>query len=366
MAVAVVEALEVVDVHHEDAHRVVGPTPRAQERHVLLEVAPVGEAGQGVGRGGRLRRALGDRAREGRRRLGRGRGQEAARLLRPGRRAPPRDDDRAEQLAVGDEGRGKHVGEAEGAPDAPGDAVRRPRARSAEAGVPGPAPGVPGRPAGVPPAADAPARATPPRRRGRRPAAPCSRRERRAASGRAWRRGSAHPAAAGPRRGGPPRFRGPAARGWRPRSRPARPRARSPGGSGRSCPPPRDVARRAPRRSAARARPRRRPRARRAARSGRGEGPGRPSTAGAATASVAIAPVRRSHERCTRPSSGSAGGAGREREGSSTVADRMAGRRPARHRSRRHPRTGASRTVGPGRRTGRAGSPRTGAPGGCS
>ena len=83
MPVAVVEALEVVDVDHEDAERVIGPPAAGEEAAELVEVAAVRQAGQGVGRRSRLRRPVRIGAVERRRGLDRRAGQDALGGRRP-------------------------------------------------------------------------------------------------------------------------------------------------------------------------------------------------------------------------------------------------------------------------------------------
>ena len=58
VAVRVVEHLELVDVDHQDADRVAGPAALREQADVLVEVAPVRQPGQGVGRGAELRLAV--------------------------------------------------------------------------------------------------------------------------------------------------------------------------------------------------------------------------------------------------------------------------------------------------------------------
>src|SRR4029079_10800430 len=53
VAVAVVEALELVDVDHQDANGVLGPATPGEQGAELVEIAPIREPGQGVrGRAG--------------------------------------------------------------------------------------------------------------------------------------------------------------------------------------------------------------------------------------------------------------------------------------------------------------------------
>ena len=69
VAVRVVERLELVDVDHQDADRVVGAPAARQQPAELVEVAPVRQPGQGVGRGLGLGGAMRVRPRQRRRRL---------------------------------------------------------------------------------------------------------------------------------------------------------------------------------------------------------------------------------------------------------------------------------------------------------
>ena len=112
VTVRVVEDLELVDVDHQHADRVIGaPTAREQAAE-LVEVAPVRQAGQGVGRCLRLGRPLGIGARQRRRCLARPPVEQPAGRRRPGARCPVRQDDRADDAALGGQRRGQRVGQA--------------------------------------------------------------------------------------------------------------------------------------------------------------------------------------------------------------------------------------------------------------
>ena len=50
VAIRVVEDLELVDIHHQDADRIPGTAPLGHQAHVLVEVAAIGQAGQRIGR----------------------------------------------------------------------------------------------------------------------------------------------------------------------------------------------------------------------------------------------------------------------------------------------------------------------------
>ncbi len=58
MPVGVVQQLEPVDVDHEDADRVLRPPPPGEQRAELVEVAPVREPRERIGRGARLGLAM--------------------------------------------------------------------------------------------------------------------------------------------------------------------------------------------------------------------------------------------------------------------------------------------------------------------
>ena len=69
VTVRVVEDLELVDVDHQDADRVARAAAPGEQAAELVEVAPVRQAGQGVGRGLRLGGAMRVGTRQRRRRL---------------------------------------------------------------------------------------------------------------------------------------------------------------------------------------------------------------------------------------------------------------------------------------------------------
>ncbi len=236
MAVGVVEDLELVDVDHEDPDGVAGAPALGEQRHELLEVAAVGQPGQGVGRGlglgGPVRVGPGER----RGCLDGGAGQDAPGGLRPRPADAARQDDRADDAVVRRQRRGQGVGQAVDRPDAPGDPVGRLRGVGA---------GVRRRPG----------------RRGRRPAAASCGWGRPGASSRAAPRGAASRVAAARRRCGRPASPRRAPRRSRRRWRRARRTATAPTGCGRTTRPRTGCAHRAPgppRRAAGRRRPPRR------------------------------------------------------------------------------------------------------------
>ena len=96
VAVAVVEPLEVIDVDHQDPDGVLRSAAAGEQPAELVEVAPVREAGQGVGGGSRLGRAMRVDPGQRRRRLEGGAAEEPARGGGPGVGDPPRDDDGAD------------------------------------------------------------------------------------------------------------------------------------------------------------------------------------------------------------------------------------------------------------------------------
>ena len=125
MAIGVVEDLEAVDVDHQHADRVLGTTAPGQQAAELVEVAPVGQPGQGVGRGLHLGCPMRPGTRQGGRGLEGGAGQQPSRGRRPRRGAPSRQDDRADDAVARLERRGEHVGEPIRAAHVVGDAVGR-------------------------------------------------------------------------------------------------------------------------------------------------------------------------------------------------------------------------------------------------
>ena len=97
VAVAVVDPLEVVDVDHQDADRVVDPATAGEQGAELVEVAPVRQTGQGIGRGPDLGASIRLDPVERGRRLDRRALEDAPRRRRPRIVAASGEDDRADR-----------------------------------------------------------------------------------------------------------------------------------------------------------------------------------------------------------------------------------------------------------------------------
>ena len=118
-------SLELVDVDHQHADRVAGSTALRQQADVLVEVAPVRQAGQRVGRGTELRLAMRVGAGERRRRLD-GRIVEDAPRRHGPRSAPARRDDGADDATFHEQRRDERLGQAVDVADPPADALGDP------------------------------------------------------------------------------------------------------------------------------------------------------------------------------------------------------------------------------------------------
>ena len=121
MTVRVVERLEVVDVDHHHADRVVRAPPVGEQAAELVEVATVRQAREGIGRRARLGRTMRICPTERGRGLGRGVPEHPRGRRTPRIRKAPRQHDRAHDQAVGAQGHLDRVPEPIDLPDAVGD-----------------------------------------------------------------------------------------------------------------------------------------------------------------------------------------------------------------------------------------------------
>ena len=190
--------------------RVVGPPAPGEQAAELVEVAPVRQAGQRVGRGARLGRPMRVGALERRRGLDRGPGQDPRGDPRPRLGGPARQDDGADDAGLGHERSGERVGQ-------PVGLARRARPAGPRPGRPAPdrprrrsCPGPRGRPR---------TRGRTRSRRGPATTGGGHRRPARAARRSAWRRSRARRAGGLPCERGPRPDRRCGARPTRPRSR---------------------------------------------------------------------------------------------------------------------------------------------------
>ena len=122
--VAIVEALELVDVDHQDADGILRPATAGEERAELVEVTPVREPGECVGRGAGFGLAMRVHPGEGGRRLDRSAGQQAMGRIRPVAGRPAGDEQCADHPAVGGQRRDEGVPQAEDRSSPAGDPFR--------------------------------------------------------------------------------------------------------------------------------------------------------------------------------------------------------------------------------------------------